>query len=550
MENESKQSTIKATTLSTQHTLADRMAAALNCTTDEVKTRAIHDTHCQSSWYYLLNRPIGITIEVGNMIFVILETNTAATDNDVRMCLMWTPRQTNDTIISNSLSVGTLLWKRLLYCRIIGDSAVRSIPGCSSFLFVRTDRNTELLRTTDGESILPIIDLPFNNWMPPQTGLMSEGRTTRVDAHYYEDKHNGGAHDSGWLAIRVANIVHIYDVKQLLGVPLPYAAAIKSTNDGRGGGIGGGIVIPPVHIVEFDLADVTQADIMYAEWLHDNTTHNHIHQSSEFGRAGTWLVRRRRYSNSHDRWLTDLYLISGCDGSQIRRWNSPTHLVSWLESTDIHDACFTTATVTVMPSETKPTSAFHCESWTLSNSIISANNNGNPVIVDEDARDDMVSARPPPSGWTLHDGASVVMDIDLPTDHEQSRLTLMPKHIWLNHEWLAMDNKDDGKVSFYYLGHHADRHTHYPRRQNGLAPPLSVENQIDDDRDNETGLPYAVYDQVDFHRRALFMNHLTVPLPYVRAASEWIAVAINSSSTSSQRMSNGLLAIIYSYYFD
>jgi hypothetical protein len=118
--------------------------------------------------------------------------------------------------------------------------------------------------------------------------------------------------------------------------------------------------------------------------------------------------------------------------------------------------------------------------------------------------------------------------------YNEISVAAMPKNIWLNHGSIVSET--NGEVLVYQ--------------------PNDVEFINDDDDAHRTVLPYG---QASFGG-PICVFASTVPLHYVRAASEWIAVTLNrvpKSSSSSSRAatsaaiwSNGLLAIIYGYYFD
>jgi hypothetical protein len=114
----------------------------------------------------------------------------------------------------------------------------------------------------------------------------------------------------------------------------------------------------------------------------------------------------------------------------------------------------------------------------------------------------------------------------------------MPKSVWLNHDYIV--SEANGDVQVLYQPHH-----------NG-----SIFIADDDDDDDDHDRPVLPYGQLRFGE-TISVHSSNLPLHYVRAASEWIATTLNRISSpsavplsASTRWSNGLLGIIYSYYFD
>lgn len=450
--------------MNTKLTTADVIALHLNCTSETVMKEGENDP--------LLGRTVWRCYPINNMIFFLLEEECLQ-----MLGFLWTPislRQSNTHI-------GTVVWERSF---LPWHPVIHLISNCSSFILL----NQNLIRMTDGESMMDLF--------PGDTNIP---RSLPFDFHYYNDP-NGG----DWLAMRLNDQIYVYDIRELLSVPLPFPS---STSDL------GTFIVSPVHQFQFDV----DGDVR-AIWLHEMPSQNGLDLPSQngFGRAGVWLVSKW---NQPD----DVFLVSGKDGSLIRRWPQ-SRVESYLDANLVHDSYFSICTQ-------HQNDIIHLEWWKLSSCLKSALPFGQGFI-DLDQH----HLSPPHNGWTLKDGAEVVLEIKCTPEELKlhwSDRSLHKTGLWVNHEWIALQTDCLGTMIFFYLG---------SQREHSI------------DRSEVTGLPLVQYDEarIPIHDKAFFpllpqsLAPFCPSIDFVHASSEWIVVGIQDACPTFPRC---LFSIIFSYYY-
>jgi hypothetical protein len=141
-------------------TMASRLSMALSCSRMEWRKRILKNRQHPDvkPWLHLWTRPIYVTLDIGPLLFIVLDNEAAYHEADVRLCLVWSPYD------NNGIGCGTLLWQKLFYCGRVGISL---IPNSTSFIYIGYRQpsvyavcDSEVVRLSDGAAIWKYLTLP------------------------------------------------------------------------------------------------------------------------------------------------------------------------------------------------------------------------------------------------------------------------------------------------------------------------------------------------------------------------------------------------------
>jgi hypothetical protein len=323
-----------------------------------------------------------------------------------------------------------------------------------------------------------------------------------------------------WVAFRFGNGIIIHSMDQLLKHSSARDINVSQTNSSD--------PTPHQHSFRFQIPHTSLPRGAYslaAIWLTDEYTSMTTKSLRCYGYWLCGIVPMER--NDHQSYVV---LCNGYDGSVIRQWSSPSFIGSQLDYSPYHDSYFSVSILN-QQCNTKGIATWRTEAWSIAEAI-------KPISGDEN-----------------HDngnkGSPVLSGEQIVVWREDQQIVCngsMPRLIWISSNLIV--HVVDRSLSFVTLQHASD--TLNSIDHNGK---LSIEIKHDDTitstmKWQSSIVPYLQCQLDRVPHRPFIIQSSLVPYDYLCAASEWIEASINTSLDSSCTFPMGVLAIIYSYYFD